>query len=275
MDFFQLDVFARTAYQGNPLAVFPEASGLSAEQMQAIAREMNLSETTFVTRADGDEYDVRIFTPLAELPFAGHPTVGTGWLLLYLGVLDGDTITQHSPAGGTPLEVRGNELWFERPGTIAADEPDIAAIASALGLDEDDVGYDWDGTRLQPAAADAGVSQLMVPVRDAGALGRAAPPWDLPTDSYMGAYCFTRVDTGIRARGFFPGVGVPEDPATGSAAAGLGLFLGNRVGDVDTLVTQGVEMGRASYIGLEARNGTASIGGSSRLVLKGKLELLT
>src|SRR5215212_6633987 len=86
VDFVQVDVFADRAFEGNPLAVFPQARALTATQMQSIAREMNLSETSFVTASSGDSYDVRIFTPQEELSFAGHPTIGTAWVLSDLGM---------------------------------------------------------------------------------------------------------------------------------------------------------------------------------------------
>src|SRR4051812_18437050 len=101
MDFVQVDVFAEGPFKGNPLAVFPDAGELSVEQMQAIAREMNLSETTFVTAIARESYDVRIFTPQEELPFAGHPTIGTTWVLKDLGFVGGENVRQRSPVGET------------------------------------------------------------------------------------------------------------------------------------------------------------------------------
>lgn len=94
-----VDVFAREPLAGNALAVFPDAGSVAPVRMQRVAREMNLSEKTFITRVDADAYDVRIFTPAEELPFAGHPTLGTAWTLRHLGILPGDTVTQRSAAG--------------------------------------------------------------------------------------------------------------------------------------------------------------------------------
>ena len=276
MDFLQIDVFADRPFGGNPLAVFPEAASLGTEQMQAIAREMNLSETSFVTGIHADSYDVRIFTPAMELAFAGHPTIGTAWVLRQLGHLEGETVTQRSLAGETPVTSEGDELWFVRPGKSEPDREDTQEIAAAFGLEPGDVGFDWDGSVLAPAFADAGVSQLMLPVRDVAALGRAAPNNDRLNDlGCAGAYCFTAAGPGqLRSRGFFPGFGVPEDPATGSAAAALGIYLGDRVGALEVSIAQGVEMGRPSRIELRAEPGHASIGGSSHLVMKGRLEAL-
>ena len=276
MDLFQLEVFADAAYLGNPLAVFPDAGGLSSDQMQAIAREMNLSETVFVASTEGSEYAVRIFTPSSELPFAGHPAIGCAWLLLELGKVTGDTVTQHSAAGATELSRVGEDLWFERSGQTSApdSEREVAATARTLGLTPEDLVLDWDGTELRPAISDAGLAQLMVPVRDLATLQAIAVPTAVDDERHMGPYCFTRRDEGIHARGFFPGVGVIEDPATGSAAAGLGIYLDNHVGPVEAVITQGAEMGRRSTIRMKAASGTVSIGGSTRLVMKGSLEAL-
>ena len=125
VDFLQVDVFADSPYSGNPLAVFPEAGDLSAPQMQAIAREMNLSETSFVTSCGDDSYDVRIFTPEEELPFAGHPTLGTTWVLRRLGRVAGDVVDQRSPAGPTTVTIVDDILWLERGGETEADLEDL------------------------------------------------------------------------------------------------------------------------------------------------------
>jgi trans-2,3-dihydro-3-hydroxyanthranilate isomerase len=275
MEFFQLDVFADEAYLGNPLAVFPDASSLSAEQMQAIAREMNLSESVFVTGRSGSEYEARIFTPAEELPFAGHPTIGCAWLLLELGAISGDRVTQHTAAGATPLTRVAGDLWFERTGSIGdPDEIDAERVAEALKLTAHDLSLTWDEAGLRPAIADAGVSQLMVPIGDLPTLRNLTSPPPFGDERFMGCYCFTRDGSDIRARGFFQEVGVVEDPATGSAAAGLGLYLDRFVGPVDATIIQGAEIGRRSTIRMRAANGKVSIGGAARLVLKGELQAL-
>ena len=283
MDFLQIDVFTKRPFEGNPLAVFPDAHGLSARQMQSIASEMNLSETAFVMDVEEDAYTVRIFTPYEELPFAGHPTIGTAWVLKHLGRVQGDEIRQHSGAGITPVRERGDHLWFERSGLVSEDvearEPDAhRRLARALGLDESRVGLEarelGRSGRLRPAWSDSGVNQLMIPVRDISALEEAYPIGSLG-DEGIGVYCFTAAGAGqVRARGFFPGVGVVEDPATGSAAAGLGLYLGDRIGDISFEVAQGVEMGRPSHILVRAGRGVVEVGGRCELVLKGTLEVM-
>ncbi len=285
MRFFQVDVFAEQPYGGNPLAVFPDAAELTTEQMRSIAREMNLSETSFVTRVGNDGYEVRIFTPQEELPFAGHPTIGTAWVLTHTGTLSGSTATQRSPAGETSLELRDGLWWFEREGGADADleqtkPASTRALAQALGIAERDIGLDarefGRSGRLMPAYSDAGLSQLMVPVRDVDNLGRCSPRADLLRDAGgMGAYCVTAERAGyLRTRGFWPGVGVDEDPATGSACAALGLYLADRLGDVDLQVTQGVEMGRPSVMRMRASKDNVSIGGKCALIFEGTLHAL-
>jgi trans-2,3-dihydro-3-hydroxyanthranilate isomerase len=279
--FVQVDVFSTGPYTGNPLAVFPDAAHLSGEQMQAIASEMNLSETTFVTNVEEDRYDVRIFTPSEELPFAGHPTLGTCWTLRHLKMLTGSEIVQRSAVGETHVVHRGGEVMFERDGKAGDDLADIGVLADALGLPEDAIGLDasaaglGDGL-LQPATANAAYDVLLVPVRDRGWLAAISPnAAGLAKVSDMGAYCFTSRTAGeLQARGFFPGVGVAEDPATGVAAAGLGIYLASRLGPIKQDVHQGIEMGRPSRIGLEAEEGTVRVSGRCVLVLKGLLEEL-
>jgi trans-2,3-dihydro-3-hydroxyanthranilate isomerase len=285
VEFLQIDVFTDTAYRGNPLAVFPSAGDLHRRQMQAIAREMNLSETTFVTSAARDSYEVLIFTPQEELPFAGHPTIGTAWALRHLGLISGDEIYQHSPVGPTPVKTRGQDLWFSRDGSASENVEDTdpnarGRIADALRLENGAIGLEarelGRSGLLRPAYADAGVQQLIVPVKDLDGLSRCRPDANLLGEvSSGGAYCFTATGAGqARARGFFPGFGIPEDPATGSAAAALGLYLASRLGAIELSVKQGVEIGRPSLIRLEAEPGRVQVGGSCRMVLKGRLETL-
>lgn len=284
VEFFQIDVFAASPYRGNPLAVFPDPIGLSTPQMQRIAREMNLSETTFVTSVEPQAYSVRIFTPGQELPFAGHPTVGTAWLLRRLEKLAGDHFVQTSAAGETEVTVTGDSLWFERTGDVVPDlQPDDVMntpIADALGINPDEIGFDavelGGSGPLRPAEANAGVAQLMVPLRDDSALGRCEPRTEgLNAISPVGVYCFTALGEGrLAARGFFPAVGVIEDPATGSAAAGLGLYLGDRLGGGSFEIDQGREMGRPSRILMQCAPGKVSVGGRCELILRGELQAL-
>lgn len=284
MDFLQVDVFSDRPFTGNQLAVFPAPADLDDDQMQAIAQEMNLSETTFVTAASGDSYDVRIFTPGEELPFAGHPTLGTTWVLRHLGMISGDPTVQRSAAGETPVESEDDVLWLTRSGVVHDDlesvDPDAAGkLAEALGLQDDDIGADgrlFGGQgRLAPAFSDAGVEHLTVPLRDVAALERCNPRSDLLGAIANGAYCVAPVGEGkARSRGFFPGLGVSEDPGTGMAVAGLGIYLGDRIGGASLEIMQGVEMGRPCRIFMKSEPGRVKVGGRCRLVLEGKLTAL-
>ncbi|MGH2751703.1 MAG: PhzF family phenazine biosynthesis protein [Actinomycetota bacterium] len=282
MRFVQVDVFADAPYRGNPLAVFPHAGNLTSAQMQAVALEMNLSETTFVTSHSSDFYEVRIFTPEEELNFAGHPTLGTAWVLRRLGLIKGDETTQRSRAGDTRVRVDGDRLWFARTGSSGSDEDDAhldysLRLARGLGVDQGSIGLEarelGRSGHLRPAFADAGLRHLMVPLRDLDALSRARPnPAMLPDVRPGGFYCFTALQAGrLRARGFFPGLGVPEDPATGSAGADLGLYLADRIGPIDVEIVQGVEMGRLSRLFVRAKPGKVQVGGTCHHIFDGAL----
>lgn len=285
MDFLQVDVFAERAYGGNPLAVYPDAAELSTDQMQAIAAEMNLSETTFVVQSSERSYDVRIFTPKTELSFAGHPTIGTAWTLKHLGLLSEDQVVQRSAAGETAVTVTGDRASFRRSGQAERDleEEDprvIRTLADALGIMQEDVGLEarelGRSGRLRPSYSDGGLRQLMVPVRSIDVLESCAVRSDLLARiDDMGAYVFTAAQAGrVRARGFFPGAGVPEDPATGSAAAALGIYLADRLGEIDLEISQGREIGRPSRIHVSARNEAVTVAGDTVLIFHGTLDQL-
>jgi trans-2,3-dihydro-3-hydroxyanthranilate isomerase len=266
---------------GNPLAVFPEPAELSKDAMQAIARTLNLSETTFVVSARDDTYRMRIFTPVEELGFAGHPTLGTAWTLRRMGRVRGDELTQETGVGPTPVRFVGDDLWLRRRGAVAPDlagsDPGVAArLARALGTKPEEIGLEARELgrpgRLEPAYADAGERILLVPVRDLGALESCTPRADLLAGVGLGAYCFTAAGAGrLRARGFFPAAGIAEDPATGAAAAALGLFLADRLGAIEARIDQGLELGRPSRISVRARSGEVEVGGRCGPVLTGQL----
>jgi len=137
-----VDVFAREPLAGNGLAVFPDPDSVDPERMQRIAREMNLSETTFVTALRDDGYDVRIFTPSEELPFAGHPTLGTSWTLRHIGAVKGDRVVQRSEAGETPVTFEGDHVWLERGGSGGTDLPDVDETLEMLDIGPGSVGFD-------------------------------------------------------------------------------------------------------------------------------------
>jgi len=271
-----VDVFARAPLEGNGLAVFPDPGSVDPSLMQKIAREINLSETTFVSGVDGDGYDVRIFTPSDELPFAGHPTLGTSWVLRrHLGVLAGDQITQRSAAGETAVTIDDETVWLERSGTDGGDLDDVGEMLSLLGLSADDVGFDaaaigGRARSLRPAVTDIGAKQLMLPLASPDLVAKLRAPASVAYAD--GVYCFSALGEGrVKARFFAPGIGVSEDPATGSAATGLGVYLGARAGDVDIEIEQGAEIARPSFISVQAREARARVGGRVRLVAEATL----
>jgi trans-2,3-dihydro-3-hydroxyanthranilate isomerase len=270
-----VDVFAREPLAGNALAVFPDPGSVDPARMQRIAREMNLSETTFVTAIAPDGYEVRIFTPTDELPFAGHPTLGTAWVMRELGAVEGERVVQRSGAGETPVEFDGDRVWLERNGSAGADLDDVDEIVRSVGATDGDVGFDASAVGaatnpLRPAMADAGVAQLMLPLADPSIVASLRAPPSLPITG--GVYCFAPLGRGrIKARFFAPGLGVVEDPATGSACAALGLYLGTRTGELAVEVEQGAEIGRPSFISILAAPGRARVGGGVHLVSEATL----
>lgn len=249
-----VDVFTGRPYAGNPLAVVHGGEHLSTRQMQAIAAEFGLSETAFSlppTLADSADYRVRIFTPLTELPFAGHPSIGTAWVLARDGAFANGTRVQECGAGLLTVQVdtdgaqiSGGEPWV---GDIVDAEP----LAAAVGLQANDI-----DVAATAGWASAGQPYLFLVVRK-GAVARATA--DLATIAKLVGptglvVCSVGPDaTQVDARMFAPGSGTPEDPATGSAAVALGELLADRKliprdGEHAFTVTQGVEIHRPSTL---------------------------
>lgn len=263
--FFTLDVFTTTRFQGNPLAVITDGDGLSNDQMLAIAREMNLSETVFVQKPTDDRAlaRLRIFTTKEELKLAGHPVIGTWFLLAELGVVPaqegGVHILQQTGAGVLPVEIRfkdGRPLRVTMTQKEAAFKPSKIQkkqLAAALGL----TSKDFD-PKLEPEFVSTGIFNLMVPLRNRAALAKIQMNI-VELARLLGkqgalAYCFTLGSGHLAyARGMMPWE-LYEDAATGSAAGSLGAYLvkHGKLGAAQTLgVTQGVEMGRPSQIEAE------------------------
>jgi trans-2,3-dihydro-3-hydroxyanthranilate isomerase len=298
--FIQVDVFTDRPFGGNPLAVFPEAEGLTTEEMQHLAAEMNLSETTFVLppRAPEADFRVRIFTPRKELPFAGHPVIGTHWTLAHLGrVRLHEPVTQvrfELGVGVLPadLHVRAGRveqvvMTQDRPAFLAVLQ-DLSDLAGGLGLPPEAITE----TKLPVQVVSTGMPQMMVPIRslaevqslDAGrlnvaALGRTCRA--VGTDCVM-VFTFEteRPETAVHVRMFAPMLGVPEDPATGSANGALGAYLVHHravpVGGptVHLLSEQGAEIGRPSLltIDVDMAGGDAStvrVGGQAVPMVEG------
>ncbi len=263
--FYTLDVFTNNRFEGNPLAVFTDGDGLSDLQMLAIAREMNLSETVFVQKPTEEEAlaRLRIFTTKEELKLAGHPVIGTWFLLAELGVVpaqDGGVhILQETGAGVLPVEIRFKD---GRPQRVTMTQKEAIfkpakinkkQLASALGL----APKDFD-PELQPEFVSTGIFNLMVPLRNRAALGKIAMNMTelrrLQGKNATMAYCFALGGNGKAfSRGMLPWE-LYEDAATGSAAGSLGAYLvrNGKLAPGHTLsVVQGSEMGRPSQIEVE------------------------
>jgi trans-2,3-dihydro-3-hydroxyanthranilate isomerase len=260
-----VDVFTDRALAGNPLAVVLDADGLSTAQMQAIARETNLSETTFVMPPEKGEHaaKVRIFTPHVELPFAGHPTVGTGWVLLDEGLVGSDAPTFTLEEGVGPISVRVDRggktivLWMSHPpakfGEVIEEREDIAA---ALGLTVGDL-----VPKVPIQVVSTGVPFLYVALKDAAVVDRAVSSGEALTsvlDPHGLPPVFLFAATGgnrLYSRMFGPHTStrIVEDPATGSASGPLGAFavrygLVQRAPQVTVVSEQGTKMGRQSFV---------------------------
>lgn len=294
--FVTLDVFTDKRFAGNPLAVVLEPDGLDTAAMQTIAREFNLSETVFVfSPADkGHRAKLRIFTPGRELPFAGHPTVGTAVLLARLDGGDASReFVVEEQIGLVRCRVKpsgfdGGHATFDIPRLPAKDGtvPDNQTIAAALGISVADIGF-ADNT---PSRWSAGNPFTVVPVRGLDAIARCRPDMARFADAFGGdgfaapfVVCGETAESGntFHARMFAPGVGIAEDPATGSAAAAFAGYLAAHGsytdGEHHVRIEQGYEMGRPSLMELTLRIGGgkltgASIGGGAILVSEGTIE---
>ncbi len=292
LPFFIVDVFAERKYAGNQLAVVFDAGELTTPTMQRIAREMGFSETTFVLSREPRDggYDVRIFTPGAELPFAGHPTLGTAQVIrreLLAGAAD--ALVLNLGVGPIPVTIDRREpgpevLWMRQRTPTFGHRASHAAAAAALGLEAADLDADF-----PVQAVSTGVYALVVPLRNLAALGRArvmaeafeAVSQEAGADTVL-LFCREAREAGnqLAVRVFAPGVGVLEDPATGSANGSLAAYLvEHRVlgaGEIAVRVEQGYEMGRPSLLRLAARltgDGIeVRVGGRVVPVARGSLE---
>src|SRR5262245_8130167 len=294
--YYICDVFTEERFGGNPLAVLPAPTGLSDRQMQQIAREFNFSESAFVFPPEaGQTRKVRIFTPVAEVPFAGHPSVGTAFALANageFGPIDGPiTIILEEKAGLVPVSIHkrhGHLLWCElsAPGRLTLGKT-IAAqtLAAAVSLTPDDI---VTKTHL-PQVASVGLPFVVAELKDRVALERARPSMDglaaLAAEGVVpNVHLYTHSADGfdIRARMFAPLAGVAEDPATGSANCALAGLLAQQheaaSGSFRWRIAQGVEMGRPSVLEARAeKNGGIVVGtwvgGASVLVSDGFIEI--
>jgi trans-2,3-dihydro-3-hydroxyanthranilate isomerase len=316
LPFHTLDVFTDRTFGGNPLGVFPDAAHLPGDLMQRIALEMNLSETVFLgpPETPSGAARVRIFTPGREVPFAGHPTVGTAIFLASQGVQapgvqagtpvgdDGSgeiTLMLEENVGPVPVVVRfedGRPI-FARFTTAVLPEHrpsphSVEDLAAMIGLDPADIGgMEPDGSELSPEMVSCGLEYFVIPVRTIDAVRRSVldtARWQrMLADGwahhvYVVCMDAEGADVDVHVRMYAPGSGVPEDPATGSAAAALGGYLsaanGSERASLSWTVEQGIEMGRPSllYVEAERQDGATSavrVGGSAVHVSRGTMSV--
>lgn len=283
-----VDVFTDRPFTGNQLAVVLDADGLDSEQMQAIAREFNFSETTFVTPSGmaGCESRVHIFSPVRELPMAGHPTIGTAVVLESLGRIGERTVFELG-VGPTPVRVGpGHAEMEQRPPVFGPAHSHPAAMAAALSIDPEEVL----GTGMPVQAVGTGLTHLLVPVRTLAGVRQLRPRLDLFEAALgdfagMAVYAFTREvelpGCDAHCRMFAPHQGVGEDAATGSAAGPLACYLALHGappgdGELGFRFEQGFEIGRPSLLDARVERSageviTVRVGGGARIVAEGWL----
>lgn len=267
------DVFTDTPLEGNQVAVFTDAREIPERQLQRLAREMNFSETTFVyPPAAGGHVKMRIFTPNAELPFAGHPTLGTAFVLatpMQLGEIRIETGRGIVPVR---LEREGARIVF---GWMTQPEPEFEPFARA---DELLAALGASRTELPVEYYSQGPGHVFIELRSAEEVAALNPDFKaVVAVTSGGAACFARSNGGWKMRVFVPGAGVPEDPATGSAAGPLALHLarhGRIAFGEEIEISQGVEVGRPSKLHAVAHDASRiEVGGSAVVVARGEFRL--
>jgi PhzF family phenazine biosynthesis protein len=273
--FTQLDVFTATPLRGNPLAVVHDAQGLADDDMQALARWTNLSETTFLLPPTdpGADYRVRIYTTSRELPFAGHPTLGSchAWLAAGGRPRDPEQIVQQCGAGLVRIRRDGARLAFAAPPLLrtgAVDEATLAAIARSLRIERAAIrASQW---------VDNGPGWVAVLLGSRAEVLALRPDLAALTPAEIGVVgpCPAGHDAQFEVRAFFAGGGLGEDPVTGSLNAGLAQWLiGAGLAPERYVAAQGTQLGRAGRVHLERLEGQVWVGGSSVICIRGKISL--
>jgi trans-2,3-dihydro-3-hydroxyanthranilate isomerase len=282
--FYIVDVFAEEKYAGNQLAVVRGGFDLADEALEKIALEMNYSEITFVLsdeEVDGG-YDVRIFTPGGEVPFAGHPTLGTAYVIRHEILAEpADRVTLNLKAGRIPVTF-GEVLWMRQLPPTFGSKLDRDPAARALNLEPTDL-----DDRFPVQEVSTGLPAIIVPLRDLDALGRCKVDWDRYVElagpgKNLYVFCPEPHDDGpgdLSARMFANDLGVPEDPATGSAAGCLAAYLVEHryfgTDYIDVRVEQGYEIRRPSLLYLRAQKEgdetSVHVGGKVQMVARGEL----
>ena len=280
--FYQVDVFSDKLFGGNPLAVFLRGEDFKEAQFQQMAREMNLSETTFVLHSshpDAD-FDVRIFTPEKELPFAGHPTLGTAFVLRHAGLVPStqNHLRLNFKVGVIQVDLQEDDKIFmtQPPGKILQTFTNTEEVAQVLGITANNID-------LPVQTASTGFPALLVPINSLRAMQRIVLNLSLLKVFLEEAevdmiYPFTRQTldqkSSVHARGFAPFVGIPEDPATGSVAGALGYYLKDKnPKEKNLIIEQGYEMKRPGLIFVSMDGAKIQVGGKTRMVFKASLYL--
>lgn len=283
MKFYIVDCFAQAKYQGNQLAIFVPDRPLSDDEMQKIANEMGFSETSFILsgKQPNGGYDVRIFTPAVEVPFAGHPTLGTAHVI--------QTHFESNPAQEIRLNLKAGQIpvFTDEYGlTMSQNQPEFGitiekdAVAAALSIHADDIRDDFPVQEVS-----TGLEAVIVPLKTVEALERCHVDYD-KLAAFHQAYCkcnvlaFVPQETGLRMRVFMDDPGFLEDPATGSANGNLAAYLLHHhffsSNELSYTVSQGSEMGRPSTLLIKAslKNGiyTIHVGGQAHIVANGEWE---
>ncbi len=296
-DFWRVDVFTDTPLTGNPLAVFYRAAGLTAAEMVAIAREMNISETTFVFPSTNPaaHYRNRIFTPGGEIPFAGHPSIGTAFVAALEGLVphpDGSSVVyQELEIGVLPLELICEDgqvkkvIMTQGEPSLGVEIKNVERLAAALGVKVKDIG----SKGLVPQVAATGIPSLQVPMRslevvkgldpDLRALGEVLSRFGEKVVCYAFALEGETPGASVHARSFVPGLGI-EDPATGSAAGACGAYLAahKKLPAPTFVIEQGIEVHHSSRIevSVDTEDGVPKVvrvGGQSVPIIRGNLRL--
>ena len=278
-EYLVYDVFTATAFGGNQLAVFPDARDLHEDRLQAITREFNFSEVTFVYPPQNPAHTarVRIFTPTREVPFAGHPTIGTAIALYDLG--RGSDLVLELGVGPIPCHVGQTGASFTTPVPLEMiAHPAPSLVAEALGLPVAAIRTD----RHAPVQASLGLAFVLVELADRAALAAAQPVIEAcrrgaalhPAGLDFAIFAYVRNGEAVEARMFAPLDNMPEDPATGSASATLGAFLAQLPDGPQRLeISQGVDMGRPSQIGVSVGAGGVTVTGQAVKTMAGRLFL--
>ncbi len=277
--FKQVDVFTRVPFRGNPVAVVLEGKGLSTDDMQRVAAWTNLSETTFVLppASPSADYLLRIFTPRAELPFAGHPTIGSAHAVLEAGIAKPKEgrLRQECGAGILDLQVDGDTLWLDSPAATETVFSEVPALEKMLGAK----------TRGKPSIINVGPRWLVAELADAAAVGALAPDMQSLAElsnrlSIGGVTVYGAASDGksaMHVRSFAPAHGIPEDPVCGSGNISVAAYLeksgqGARYGK-RYVARQGMQLGRDGQVSIRFDGGKILLGGSAVTCVEGTLRL--